>query len=221
MTQQAGASEARRVADVAASYRASGYRVTPSPSPNQLPGFLAGYQPDLLAEREGEHVLVEVKTAATPSDDEHYRELAERVQTHPEWRVDLVVLGTSDRLLLGGELPVLPASDVERRYEEAHSLAASGHDDAAVLIAWAATEGALRLLAERNAVPVQRASTSALLKQLTALGVIAREQYDTLWTLYQERNAIAHGFAAQRVPHSAEQVIGVGRELLAEGRRAA
>lgn len=180
-----------------------------------------GYRPDLLAERDGEHVLVEVKGLTSASDEARYRALAERVQAHPEWRVDLVAVGSPDRLALSSELPVLPAADVERRYDEADGLAAGGHGDAAVLIGWAATEAALRLLAERNAVPVQRAATPVLLKQLVSLGVISREQYDTLWPLYQQRNAIAHGFAVQGTPQSADRVIQMGRELLAEGRRAA
>lgn len=219
-TRQADGSEAVRVRQVAATYAAAGYQVRFEPAAGELPAFLAGYQPDFVAERDGEHVLVEVKHCAGGADDDRYRELAERVQGHPAWRVDLVSLGGPERLVLGSEWPVLPAPDVERRYQEASRLLADGHGEAAVLIGWAATEAALRLLAERNAVPVQRAATPVLLKQLVSLGVIAREQYDTLWSLYQQRNAIAHGFATQQTP-SAERVIRVGRELLAEGRRAA
>ncbi len=80
--------------------------------------------------------------------------MAERVRDIPGWRLDLVVVGSSDTLPLTAGLPVLPAREAERRYEEARQLADEGHENAALLIAWSATEAALRLLAERNAVPV-------------------------------------------------------------------
>lgn len=200
---------------VAAGYEAWGYRITYEPASEQLPPTIAGYRPDFLAEREGEHIVVEVRREPGVADEERYRELAESVRDIPGWRLDLVVVGSSDTLPLTAGLPVLPARGAERRYEEARQLAEDGHEDAALLIAWSATEAALRLLAERNAVPVQRSNTPRLLKQLVSLGVLGRSQYDVLWSLYQQRNAVAHGFATHQASDSA-RVIDAGTELLAE-----
>ncbi|MGH7717965.1 MAG: hypothetical protein ACREON_03855 [Gemmatimonadaceae bacterium] len=213
--------EASRVREAASRYRARGYDVILEPSEQDLPAFLPGYRPDFVARLGDERVLVEV--AHTPSAEQlaHYREVAEQVHSQRGWRLDLVVSNPSDRVLLGVEYPVLPVEDISRRYEEAEKLLADGHSEAAFLIAWAATEAALRLLASSNALEVHRSVTPVLLKQLVTLGVISRAQYDTLWRSYKQRNAIAHGFAASEAPGTAHTVIALGKEILGEIPRAA
>lgn len=57
-TQQADGTEVARVQQVAASYRASGYQITFASMPDELLEFLAGYQPNFVAERDGEHVVL-------------------------------------------------------------------------------------------------------------------------------------------------------------------
>lgn len=48
--------EQQRARAVAEDYRRRGYDVVEEPSPESLPDFLAGYQPDLIARR-GEKLL--------------------------------------------------------------------------------------------------------------------------------------------------------------------
>jgi hypothetical protein len=213
--------DATSVQDVASNYRAWGYDVVIDPSPQDLPPFLNGYQPDFLARKDGETVLVQVKPIVSTKDMEGYRALAERVHAQPAWRLDLVVTGSPDRIQGARTHPLLPAIDVSIRYEEAEQLAATGHGEAALLIAWAATEAVLRLTAEFNGTDVQRSSTPTLLKHLVTEGIISREEYQLLWSSYQTRSLVAHGFATRERADTADTMIALGRRLLMDLRQAA
>jgi hypothetical protein len=213
--------ERRPVEDAAAKYRAWGYDVILDPTDRELPAFLQGYRPDFVARLGDQSVLVEVKQSSGPEELTRYRELAERVHSRQGWRLDLVVTNPSEARAQVSDYPLLPADEIGKRYDEAQRLIELGHDEAAVMLAWAATEAALRLLAEREAVEIQRSTPAALLKQLVVLGVISRDQYNQLWQTFQTRNAIAHGFAAREAARAAESVILAGRELLQEVQKAA
>jgi hypothetical protein len=208
-----------RIRDVAAKYEAWGYEILFDPLPNQLPDFLRGYRPDFLARRPGDSVLVEVKARASAAVMDRYQDLIAQVHSYPGWRFDLVVTNPPNSLPLGSDYPVLPFREIERRYDEAEELLHAEHIDAALLIAWAATEAALRFLAQLYGAETQRSATPSLLKQLATDGVISRNQYDVLWRSYQERSAVAHGFARHEDDFGVRQIIESGRALLREAGR--
>ena len=54
--------EYRRLAKIAAEYAQQGYSVKLEPSSEDLPGFLAGLQPDIIATRDNETLVVKVKS---------------------------------------------------------------------------------------------------------------------------------------------------------------
>src|SRR5438552_414598 len=82
--------EAQIVARVADDYRRRGYEVQVQPDANALPEFLLDFQPDLIARKPGESVIVEVKVGTRTSVAEQLRGIAERVNQQPGWRFSLV-----------------------------------------------------------------------------------------------------------------------------------
>lgn len=72
--------EQQRARAVAEDYRRRGYDVVEEPSLESLPDFLAGYQPDLIARRGKETVVVEVKSRKSLADEPQVRELARLLQ---------------------------------------------------------------------------------------------------------------------------------------------
>jgi Holliday junction resolvase len=78
---------------VAQRYRDEGYQVVVRPFGEQIPPFIAGFQPDLIAIRGNEGVIVEIKINRMDlSSDHQISRLAEIVNARPGWRLDLVVL---------------------------------------------------------------------------------------------------------------------------------
>jgi hypothetical protein len=62
-------------------YSSQGYRVSVEPSPRELPEFLRTLAPDLIAHRNGENIVVEIKTSS-PTSFEQVRQLQGR---RPFW----------------------------------------------------------------------------------------------------------------------------------------
>jgi hypothetical protein len=81
---------------VAASYRKQGYQVTLPVAPDALPAFLRGCHPDLIAERDDDRVVVEIKPAGALKGANDLVDLAERVARQPGWRLELVTFRDRD-----------------------------------------------------------------------------------------------------------------------------
>ena len=54
--------ERQRAAAIADEYRRKGYEVVAEPLPEQLPDFLSGFHPDILARKGDETTIVEIKS---------------------------------------------------------------------------------------------------------------------------------------------------------------
>jgi REase_AHJR-like len=179
----------RRVEQIANEYKDQGYEVLVEPQIPQLPGSLAGFQPDLVVRRGAEVVVIEVKSRESLSDP-RLQALAEAVRRQPGWRFELVLLkpelgppGTRE----------WSAEDVTDTLSQVETLLRSGHQEAALLLAWSAAEATLRLLAHKERLALEREDAPYLLKLLVSRGVFTRAQYDLLWDVLQSRNAVAHG----------------------------
>ena len=62
--------ERRRLTSVAAEYEKRGYEVKVRPAGTDLPEFLAGFEPDLIATGKAESVVVEVKARNELQDEQ-------------------------------------------------------------------------------------------------------------------------------------------------------
>lgn len=91
---------ARKRKQVAAIYARQGYRLL-SPEASQWPPFLQDCRPDLVAERDDDHVVVAIKPSRALKGSNDLTELAARVTAQPGWRLELFALG--------GQEPELPS----------------------------------------------------------------------------------------------------------------
>lgn len=83
----------RRVRQIASSYRKQGYRVVAPSSADTLPPFLHDCHPDLIAEKEGDRVVIEVKASRALKGSNDLVELADKVAGEAGWRLELVTVG--------------------------------------------------------------------------------------------------------------------------------
>jgi REase_AHJR-like len=188
--------ESDALQSVAEQYRARGYHVIVEPTGPDVPSFLEGFQPDLIARKPGESVVVEVQTGTQRSVAGRYQHLAEVIRAQPGWRFDLVVMRPGE-----GEVPPVDATlptegELATRLKEADELQAAGSLSAAFIVLWAVVEGLMRLEAQRVGLPLERVMpTSALVRELYSAGEIAAEDYEMLLRLMETRNGLVHGFS--------------------------
>ena len=186
--------EKQRAHAIAEQYRSTGYEVIEEPSPEQLPDFLSGYQPDVLIRKGTEAIVVEVKTRSSLSKDPQVRALAQVLQGEPGWRFELVMVAE-------GESPSVPEGgrqfdrkDIEQRVLEAERLIGAGYSGAGLVLAWSALEAAVRVLVEEEGVLLDRLAPPYVVNQAVAIGVISRDDYNLLTNAMRYRNALVHGY---------------------------
>jgi hypothetical protein len=85
-------------------------------------------------------------------------------------------------------------NDILRGIETAEKLMASGFSEAALLLAWSASEATVRLLAEEERLVLERLNPLLTLTQATSNGVISRGDCNFLTKVMKYRNALVHGF---------------------------
>jgi hypothetical protein len=203
--------ERQRLRSVASEYESQGYEVKLQPPPAELPDFLAGFEPDLIATGNGETVVVEVKSRTDLKNEQSVTALENALRDRPGWRFELIIDGPAS-----DHRETLAATQIRASLDEADELQQRGHLSAALLLLWSATEGALRLLASRENIELESLAPGYVLKRLYTLGLLGREQYQILDEIMRLRNQAAHGFQVSVTPKDPTRIAGVLRELLSE-----
>ncbi len=201
---------------VADRYRSEGYRVMLASETNLLPSGLSELpgQIDLVAEKGGKYAAIEVKRR-----DQLYEvgPLAAGVKQLPDWDYDLVVSppdGVDDIPLEDGE----PAPEyVESLLAEARRSLDLGQPRGAFLVAWSATETAMRTAARREELDIEEGAPRFVLTTLNSNGVLSGEDYERLRLCLNKRNRLVHGLPVDHLePGEIEFMIESARHLLCE-----
>src|SRR2546421_1786517 len=192
---QSDRSDVRAEVDrVAQEYRGRGYQVILSPSASDLPEFARDWQPDIVARRQDDSLLIEVKRGSSVRDNERLRAIAQRVEAQPGWRFVLESSahepGNSDD---DERFQPITPQQASEMLAEAVRLREDGHHRASLLLAWAAFEAVMRTAAEHYELRVPRSDAWSLMRELVSNGVLEREAYQRLNDAFQVRNAVAHG----------------------------
>jgi len=189
----------RKLQEIAADYRARGYGVFIEPDPTELPEFLAGFRPDLVAFGPQDSVVVELKVGTQTAVSERFRELAEAIQRQPGWRFSLVVIDPRSDDVAPSAQQLLNRNEILDRLEEADELLKAGTKDVAFILLWISIEALLRRIAIQEGLPLERVPPSALIKELYSLGVLSRNDLDTAQRAFSVRNSIVHGFESSEL----------------------
>src|SRR5260370_32431551 len=89
-------------------YSQQGYQVSTEPSPRELPEFLRTLAPDLIAHRDGENIVVEIKTSS-PASFEEVQRLARALEHRAGWKLQVVYADLADpELPPPAQLPDIP-----------------------------------------------------------------------------------------------------------------
>jgi uncharacterized protein YutE (UPF0331/DUF86 family) len=206
----------QKLQEIAAEYEARGYEVLIEPSPEQLPEFLGGFRPDLVARKPNESVVVEVKVGTQTAASERFRELAETIQRQPGWRFSLVVIDPRSDEVAPPTQQLLDRQEIVDRLGRAQELLKTGATDAAFLLMWVSVEALLRHIATREGLPLERVPSSSLMKELFSLGILSRSELEVAQRAFSVRNALVHGFATARLDETSRELAQFAQKLLLE-----
>src|SRR5712691_12332534 len=76
-------------------YSQQGYQVSTEPSATELPEFLRTLSPDMIAHRDGENIVVEIKTSS-PTSFEKVQALARALEHRVDWTLQVVYVDLAD-----------------------------------------------------------------------------------------------------------------------------
>ncbi|PRY74885.1 hypothetical protein [Marivita geojedonensis] len=186
MSQSISEYEAAR--ELARKYELDGY--TAELEPKNIPGadFLGSYRPDLLLERDGQKIIVEIKRRHRPELSKHIEALKNKIEQQPGWKFLLVYLD-SDRALAG--LKSVPYPSIRSLLNEAEAAFDTGSKRAAFLSLWAGFEAAARRINPEAFSKPQ--SPGRIITVLAENGTFWPDDADELRRLAAKRNSLIHG----------------------------
>jgi hypothetical protein len=200
----------------AKSYRDEGYEVIIRPRGDQVPSFAAGFEPELVATRGHEGVIVVIRRNRIElSRDPSVLRLAEIVDAEPGWRLDVAVL----EAVTAFEKAALDAAEpsdeqLAQILKTADELNDRGYSPSACVMAWGGLEAVMRRLHDEER-PYGPTTPIELMQALYSNGFLTREQFDRLREAHEIRDQVVHGLVPPGVdPGPVRYVVDAAKALM-------
>lgn len=170
-------------------YERQGYQFLIHPDPKDIPKFLGTYRPDALASKADRQIVVEVKTKSNSSTDRSLQQLQRMIEGQSNWELVVAYMGSGQQS--STVIPLYNAESIQKKLDEASSLADQGHFRPAFVLAWSLLEAAMHRLA---ANPHRRPTTPGTVVQYLAMqGLLEPDAERQIRSLISLRNRIVHG----------------------------
>jgi hypothetical protein len=198
---------------VADRYRQAGYEVILQPNPTMVPFDLGGYRPDMLAQKDGLNLVIEVKSKlAAAASYERLQAVVQETRRHEGWRFVLVTEDDVAEVELPDD-PNQPSwEEIEEGMRNADKLGFMSEHKAAYLLLWIAFEQTIRKISIEAGLPLDRLAPAIMIRQLYSEGVLSMAQFDAARSSLEVRNVVVHGFSKADLTGKYELL----RRLLAE-----
>ena len=184
----------RRIKEISKDYESRGFNVIINPKQIDLPNFLKGFEPDIIAKNELESVVIEVKTKGDISQLNKFESLANAISKMENWRFELVFTNPIEQTIQSGFKNELSIYKQKERLAEIKQIMELGHYNAAFLLGWATLEGTIRAKLNDEKSESYKKPTLSIIKTIYSLGQINQHDYKNLEKLNNERNYLIHGF---------------------------
>jgi hypothetical protein len=181
--------EMQALAKLGAQYIERGYSFSIYPAPHMLPPFLGSYQPDAIAQKQGENIVIEVKHRPNPAIEISLSEIRRLFEGQDDWQfvVSYIGIDASQRI----SIPTSVKADILQNLEEVRRLLELGEGRAAFVMAWSLLEAALHLV-EKDEYKRPR-TPGTVVQSLAMLGLIEPSVEMRIRLLVDLRNRIVHG----------------------------
>ena len=184
---------------VARQYKMLGYDVTEHPSSDDLPDFMAGLTPDIIAQSASDNVVIEVKEHGALQGSNSLVNIADKVSQRPDWRFELVVLDDREsEILRQSESDFRHVLDVGKRLRDTELYTPGYVYLAAVLVSIA------QKIARKSGVNVRNRSDRDLFHDLGFRGVIPQDIVTISLEALARRNAVARAIGGDGQVSQAE-----------------
>jgi Holliday junction resolvase len=209
----------KKIEEAADELRRSGYKVIIDPSSTEMPFDLGNYRPDLVAIKNGEGIILEVKASHARLSVDRFQEIAEQVAKHSGWKFILVTLDDMfERIILSEKGDLLSWCDLQTHMEKIDELFRDGLYEPGVLYLWSTIEAMLRKRSIAESIPIYRFPPAKLLNHMYSSGEISIADYDSLKAIFEKRNKVAHGLVVHLEIDELTKAAKVARELLGRWR---
>ena len=202
----------RNLRAAARQYRKQGYEVVEHPRGVRLPPFLNRFSPDLIATRDDDHVVLEIKRREELKGSNEFVALAAAVEQQAGWRLELIHLASRKPAVVGSD-----AAQLARLVARSLMVQDAGLHDAALIYALSVLEELIRDVAAQHRAKTYQLSTRAIVSDLVFLGVLSETAADALDRAWERRDRIMHGSMADQGSDRAAitELIQVCREVQA------
>jgi len=187
-----------RLASVMNAYSKLGYDVVSQPSKEVLPDFLRSFQPDLIARKPGENLIVQLKNRVQAKSLSYWLRLEQTIQEHPDWKLQLIDPGSLDIDLAPGSEPT-DNDTIKEQISQAEQLLSTNNPDLAVVVAFGALEAAMRAIVVAHELSWDHINVLTLIATLLDAGYFDQDDVSLVRRMMEKRNAIVHGFSGKPI----------------------
>lgn len=180
------------VRSTASELERKGYSVIIEPDPSVIPFDLNRYRPDILATRGNENLIVEIKTRGSNRSIEKYKEIAEIVGRHNNWRFMLSTVEDSEQADYTWLDEQVDPDKINYMLNRLNNLLKGENYDLALPYLWTLYISAMRLIAQKNNIPPDVTSDRSVLNYMYSLGEISGEEFEWARQFLQLRNEAVH-----------------------------
>jgi len=199
--------EVRALQELAEEYRRLGYTVILEPSAALIPSFLGNYRPEVLAIKDDEHLLFDVKLEGARDVDAFWRMVAE-IQHHAGWKLTGITVPHVDtEVNTSGVLSDLDVDGLRRHLREIDLLSRDPQLRPVVLSRlWVVYIAALRLLAIQEGFERDGDADYERLVRAESNGLISNAECEEGRALMVLRSRVANGSDAVVAPEDCQQL---------------
>ncbi|USX27617.1 hypothetical protein NHH73_04750 [Oxalobacteraceae bacterium OTU3CINTB1] len=199
--------ELRALRRIAEAYQRRGYTVVFEPPAESLPSFLGNYQPEILATKGSENMLIDVKTEGV-RDVAAFMRLWEEVERHPGWQMSCATVPNVDpEVNTSGEFGDLDVDGLLQHLREIDLLARESQATPGMLTRlWIVYIAALRLFAIQEGFDRDGDTDLYRLDRAASNGLISNAEFEEARALLALRNRIVDGSDAAVAPEDYSQL---------------
>ncbi|WLG34342.1 hypothetical protein PSH85_00860 [Pseudomonas simiae] len=205
---------------VAKRYEERGYTVIIEPPPAAIPFPLEGYKPDLLATKDSENLLIEVKRRGARVDSKLFFRVDEEVQRHPGWQFLLVTVADEELHELSTSTTAkLNEGVVQERLQQLDLLLNSDMPVGFLLpTLWVAYVSVLRLLVAHEGniegASLDNLTDFSFINKAYSEGVTSIDEYQSARRFLNLRNNAVHSLDTVATTQECQELRGMIDEVI-------